>query len=78
MGDLLKLKQAIVFAILMQNNQGILYKAPCYVMEKLESAFNLEKPEVLLDSMNILIFRQYLQKWGIEGGKDEDKGSTQL
>ena len=56
-------KQAVVFAILMQNGEGILSKAPSYVMEKFEACVRMEKPEVLLDMNNFELLNKYLDKW---------------
>lgn len=58
----LKLRQAIVFAILMEGNEGIIKKSPSYVKEKLQ-AFELKEPEVLLDWINMQKFKDYIEKW---------------
>jgi len=49
----------------MQGHGGILTKAPSYVLEKLLSASMMSEPEVLLDSINLSIFRQYCEQWGV-------------
>lgn len=60
--------QAVVFAILMENNGGIIYKCPEYVLEKL-IAVRREDPEALLDMFNLAKFRQWCEKWHVtEGG----------
>ena len=41
---MMTLKQALVFSILMQNENGILDKAPSYIEEKLESCAMLSHP----------------------------------
>ena len=61
----MNLRQAITFCVLMQGNGGILTKAPSYVLEKLLSASMMSEPEVLLDSINLSIFRQYCEQWGV-------------
>ncbi len=58
----LKLRQAVVFAILMEGNGGILNKAPVYIREKL-NVFNMDDPEVLLDFMNLQKYNVYIDKW---------------
>jgi len=59
----MNLKQAVAFAILMEQNGGILDKAPIYVLEKLEVLENSNSPEALLDSFNRNIFESYFEKW---------------
>jgi len=62
----MNLKQAVVFAILMQNGGGIKQKAPAYVMEKLNSCEKLESPENLLDTDNKALFNEYGRYWQME------------
>jgi len=57
------LRQAVVFAILMENDGGILTKAPTYIMEKLK-ATDWDMPEGLLDSSNMQKFCEYKERWG--------------
>ena len=59
----MNLKQAVAFAILMEQSGGILNKAPIYVLEKLEALENSNSPEALLDSFNRNIFETYFEKW---------------
>ena len=58
----MNLEQAVVFAILMENNDGILGKAPSYIIEKKDSVIR-ENPEVLLDIDNREKFNQWKMKW---------------
>ena len=58
----MNLEQAVVFAILMENNDGILSKAPSYIIEKKDSVIR-ENPEVLLDIDNREKFNQWKMKW---------------
>ena len=58
----MNLHQALVFAILMENNDGILGKAPSYIIEKKDSVIR-ENPEVLLDIDNREKFNQWKMKW---------------
>jgi len=48
----------IAFCILMQNNRGIMDKAPMYVLEKYE----MKNPS-LLDHTNGAIWLSYMEKW---------------
>lgn len=58
----LKLYQAVVFAILMENNRGIVEKSPSYIMEKLDSCLD-PHPEGLLDINNLAKFNQWKRQW---------------
>lgn len=62
----MNLKQAVTFAILMENNDGILGKAPSYVLEKFELCRLSTEPETLLDSQNTAKYKKYLKIWRIE------------
>ena len=63
----MNLRQSIVFAILMENNAGILGKAPSYIEEKLNSCETyMDEPENLLDSYNFEKFKKWQEKWGID------------
>lgn len=57
------LRGAVVFAILMENNDGILGKSPDYILEKLNSAQFLDEPESLLDFPNMTKFTEWQNKW---------------
>ena len=57
------LHQAVVFAILMENNNGILEKAPSYILEKLEACSTTNEPEALLDYKNIAKFEEWKRIW---------------
>lgn len=54
-----ELKKAVVFAILMQTDDGILSKSPEYILEKWKTAHALDDPSQVLDHMN----RSLLEKW---------------
>jgi hypothetical protein len=60
----MRIKNAIVFAILMQNNNGIIEKSPAYVSEKLRMCERMEDSSGLLDDTNMKIYNQYLGLWG--------------
>ena len=57
------LREAVVFAILMENGRGILNKAPSYILEKMKSV-DMGMPELLLDSPNMQKFQEYQNIWG--------------
>jgi len=50
----------------MQNNGGILNKAPSYLLEKYEAVMNNKYPEAYLDVNNLAIFKEYLKKWRVD------------
>lgn len=60
----MKLNQAIVFAILMENGEGIIGKVPSYVEEKLKSTSQMSQPECLLDPNNLAKYEKWQEKWG--------------
>ena len=61
------LRAAVVFAILMQNNDGILGKAPMYVLEKWHMVREMEErgsdPANLLDSANLAKLKAWEKRW---------------
>lgn len=55
------------FGILMENNEGIMTKAPGYIKEKwtsTQSAYTREHLEHLLDSNNLAKFHWWIDVWG--------------
>ena len=62
----MNLRQAIVFAILMENNEGIIGKPQSYIEEKLKSVEMMDEPENLLDVFNMGKFVEWQKKWGIK------------
>ena len=62
----MNLRQALVFAILMEGGIGIMTKAPDYLKEKLNSCESMEEPETLLDPVNLRKFRLWRERWHIE------------
>lgn len=50
----------VEFCILMQNDEGIMGKAPSYIMEKF---FSTQGDGVLLDGSNYAIFTAWREKW---------------
>lgn len=55
--------QLVCFAILMQNREGIISKAPDYVMEKYYACIGTPEPEGLLDPKNLKKFLEYKNRW---------------
>lgn len=61
----MNLKQAVIFAILMEGDGGILNKSPKYIKEKISVVKNLEEPEILLDFDNMKKFNLWKKIWGV-------------
>ena len=61
--NLINIDGLVVFSILMENNDGILGKAPSYVAEKYELCMKMSNPWNLLDSINKDKFSKYLELW---------------
>ena len=55
----------IVFSILMENNGGILDKAPSYILEKIKACSGNNHPEWLLDPINKRKYEKYMKRWGL-------------
>lgn len=60
-----ELRAAVVFAILMENNNGIVDKSPGYILEKLDSTKSYAEPEALLDNPNLSKFKKWVSTWKI-------------
>lgn len=59
----MKIRQAVVFAIIMQNGEGIKTKAPHYISKKLWACENDPHPERILDDENKKIYDEYIELW---------------
>ena len=59
----MNLHQAVCFAILMENNKGILGKAPSYILEKVSMCADMNEPEALLDDKNRAKFEEWKRIW---------------
>jgi len=62
----MELKQAVVFAILMQNGAGIISKSPFYIMEKLRSCEATSERKYLrclLSVENFAKLEDWERKW---------------
>jgi len=53
----------VTFCILMENNRGILGKAPSYLYEKYEMSMKMQNPSQLLDTINKAKFDRYMKIW---------------
>jgi len=63
------LKQIVAFCVLMENNDGIVGKAPLYIREKFNSCkhrYSEDELLALLDSRNQAKYREYMKTWGIK------------
>lgn len=58
----------VAFSILMENNDGILGKSPGYIHEKYEFCTKMAHPESMLDSTNLQVFDEYMNRWFKEEG----------
>ena len=63
----MRFKNAVVFAILMQNNDGILGKSPSYVVEKLSLCEMMDDASILLDDSNTKLYQKYIHDWNVSG-----------
>lgn len=61
----MNLRQLVVFAILMEQHEGILGKHRRYIFEKFELCKGFNVPERILDSNNMAKFEAYAEKWGL-------------
>ncbi len=60
------IRQAVAFAFLMQNDDGIIGKAPSYVMEKMEQCRLHRKPdEQIFHPVLKAAFDAWAEKWKI-------------
>lgn len=60
------LAQMVAFAILMENNEGIINKSPLYVKEKFDECMMATNPrhlKVIMDSSNRAKFDAWREKW---------------
>jgi hypothetical protein len=59
------IRNLVVFSIIMENNDGILGKAPSYIAEKFVSTVGLDQsdPERLLDHKNKVKYAKWLETW---------------
>ena len=61
--DRRRLIQAVCFAILMENNDGIMGKSPMYIEEKIAACASEPFPEMLLDSCNQAKLANWKMLW---------------
>ena len=62
-GNSSTLERLVIFAILMENDEGILEKSPEYIEEKFNNAMNVPYPLEMLDMMNKAKFKRWRDKW---------------
>ena len=75
--DCISLESLVAFCVLMENNSGILGKAPSYIEEKFticRCLKNTEELEKLLDHNNRKKFNEYIKIWF----KNEDDENVDL
>ena len=62
------LKTLIAFCVLMEQGEGILSKAPSYVLEKwdLAALHPTDLLSTMLDVHNQAKYKRYLKEWGIK------------
>ena len=58
-----EIEKAVVFAILMENNRGVIDKAPVYMMEKWDAVKLMSEPRRLLDDSNMRKLELWIKKW---------------
>lgn len=58
-----QVKRLVIFAILMENNKGILTKSTEYVMEKFLTVMAAPYPEEMLDWDNKRKFKEWCRRW---------------
>ena len=58
-----QLKRLVIFAILMENDGGILDKSSNYILEKYSSALRVKYPGELLDVSNKNKFYEWCRRW---------------
>jgi len=62
----LNIESLVTFAILMENNEGIIGKSPDYIKEKFDTCMGTNNPEYLeriLDSPNLCKLQQWRERW---------------
>lgn len=57
------IKRMVAFAILMENDNGILGKSPGYIEEKFWACMECADPERLLDQNNKEKYRRWMRRW---------------
>jgi len=68
----MNIRGAVVFSILMSNNEGIIDKSPSYLLEKLRACNERVAPEQMLDPGNRAIFDEYKKKCGFDWDEMRD------
>ena len=55
--------QLVTFVVLMQNGEGILGKAPVYLLEKYDEVQKRNNPSAMLDVQNKDIYDKWMEMW---------------
>ena len=66
----MKLEQLVAFCVLMEKGEGIISKAPSYLMEKWKPCGMRDSRNdllALMDAENAAKFRQYVKTWRLDG-----------
>jgi len=58
-----ELTRGLVFAILMENGDGIMGKHPKYILEKMTTVMKGNYPTNLLDARNMAKLEQWIERW---------------
>ena len=58
-----RIRRLVIFAILMENGEGILRKSKSYIDEKYYQAMNVTFPRELLDVGNKRKFDRWVETW---------------
>jgi hypothetical protein len=61
------IRQAVAFAFMMENNEGIMGKSPSYVLEKMEQCLTHRKPDEQIFHPTLKAqFDQWAEIWGVK------------
>ena len=63
---MIDIKSLVAFCILMENDNGILDKAPIYILEKFSTCMAGGRP---LDSDNMIKYKKWMELWERKGGE---------
>lgn len=66
MSEDISLENLVAFAILMENNYGIVTKSPEYILEKYRACTKINNPKAMLSDENKVKFDEWVKRWGGE------------
>ena len=55
--------QLVTFVVLMQNGEGVLGKAPLYLLEKYDEVQKRNNPSAMLDAQNKNVYDKWMEMW---------------